>query len=573
MVSLATPVLSDSAVAGSNSNSSPEQRPQDAPDPPRETAPAQTPSQASIREMFLESNVNATFAIRPFEEGLDQSRRGLDERLILRAMRLLLESPACPSSQSSAAEKRSRSGSNTPRSSTQAEKPHSVRLARLQGQAMAGIRYDHAEGTLASTLSEVVALRASRRLGATNSALEAESLLLCYLDGLRHGNPGNSALAAGATKLTAGLSREGPQASASLRQRAVFFAVDRWHSAFFNTPHTLTGRAVPQDATAAALIASLGDMSRAPMGTAPAEVLRASLVFGTLTDMAQDQGGWKYVSLADCDSAIHSVGAAEDWDSVEASTPERPTTAGSVESRDSDRLPEAHIYSVQAFRSALRGVIRLWYRFQTLPSSTALTIKEAVTLLEAFEDAMLYGTARAAPDPKTLLLRTFIGHHVFALAACTISWLSRALALLAKVELLKEDTSDAREREAATSLASFNAAKADATTITHLWRRTQDFARMIGPLCLFSSGKGAEVRPLYLRIASFNHSTVSYMAALDDVGQAGSQDLGQQNPLQDKLATLQAEIDGRASLAQELGPLGLVLASTTNKEGWALIQD
>lgn len=503
---------------------------------------------AALRDAFRDSPINATFAIQPMRR--DRSTLRLDDRLVKRAMKLLMEpaSPAASAAVAAAADEGSRDGTpSTTVSNAMGLRPHGVRVAQLQGQAIAGIRCDKAQGSLPSAASGIAAIRLARRLSTATRALEADALMLCYLDTARLGNPDNSALAAAAAKLSAIGSSDEDCTDESLRRACVLLSLDRWHAASFNTPFTMTGRLVPEQATHTRLIGSLGDLSSAPLGTTPAEVLRTALMFGTLQELATSRGGWKNVALADLESVIHSTGADGDDDDADGST-------------SHDESSES-LYTVRALRYALRGAVRLFYRLQTLPDSSRISITTIKTVLEAVEETLLAGTSKTPPDPKTLLMRCAIGPHVYAMAANALSWMSRAIAFYVKTQ---------RQRTAG-SHTTTSPSTADLPECEYLRRCVQGYARMIGPLTLFAAGaETSGVRPLYLRVAAYNHSTVSYLDAFDSVSRDDA-DISESSPLRDAIAVLQAEVDGRASLTQDLGSMGLVLASSTNKEAWELM--
>lgn len=558
-----------------------------------ESQPA--PSHASPsdpRKHFAQSAINGTFGIRPLDDDNTDpnpaNTHGMDDRLVLRAMRLLAEPAGQPPRPPSSAvtsrmstpasfvgiEHSSNVISNGLKHRPITRKSHSARLGQLQGQCMTGAKFNAADGLLSSTVSGVAALVAARKVRAALSSIEGEALLLCYLDGLRHGNPDNSALAAACSKLSSSSSgggslsdRNGP-ASASvdathdeLRRNSALYAIDRWHSAFFNTTHAFSGRSVPDESSLCRQIEALKrEHHDGPLHETPAEVLRAAVMFDALQHMADARGGYKSVTLSHCESIIHSAGAANDRLDT-SSTPRSPSSTSSspsfAERTDNDAACSArgNLYTAHALRSGLRGAFILFYRLQTLPSSENLTQESLVTILEAVEGCVLAGPSRTPLDPQTLLMRSFIGPFVFALATAALSWLARAIALVARRSL------DA-------------AVEDNLTRLAYLRTKSQDYARMLGPLCVFAAGSGSTLQPLWLRIAAYNHTNVSYLSLLTGIVSHRGPDLQSvdaDSPLRDSQSTLQQEVDGRASLIQDMGPLGLVLASTTAREALDLL--
>lgn len=512
-------------------------------------------SSTALHRRFVLSSVNATFGIRPFLPSTSTSTAGgLDQRLVQRAMQLILEPVVAPS---------------VSEDSNATEKPHALRLARAQAQALAGLKCNGAEGSITAGTSSVASVRALRNLNAATAALESDALLICYLDALRHGNPDNSTLAAAAAKLFPSARANTDRDDDQFRRSSVLFSADRWHAFAFNTPFVVPCPMLPDILKPSGLAKAIGSMRHAPLKSAPTEILRAALMFSSLIDLAQTAGGWKNVTTADCESVLHCHSSETDGADVVGEDGENTPDP----STGSDVGIEASLYSVQALQTSLCGTVRLYHRMQTAPAATNVTVKSIANMIEALESCLLSDPGRTPPDPKTLLMRSFIGPYVFALAATTVMWLSRAIAIASK--------------RAHLALQGGNEAVAsELTTLEYLRKTTTDYSRLIGPLCFFAASSSTTdhsapegVRPLYLRIASFNHSTVSYLTALGDVslclrGDFESEDravkagVNEDSPLYDSERVLQNEVDGQAALLSEAGPLGVILLSTTNAEAW-----
>lgn len=548
-------------------------------------------SQASkVRQAFAYSEMNGTFGICPFDGGQAVSTAGMDDRLVVRAMQLLLE-PASPSSAPLASEAVSRM--TTPASVNGAEtgvrsvihgkargnhfgsshpKGHNARLGHLQGLCMAGVRFNGADGFLSSSNSAMSAIAAARKVRNALSCLEGEALLLCYLDGLRHGNPDNSALAAACSKVSM---CHGQEADApTSRRNCALFAVDRWHSTFFNTSHALTGRALPSEETLYRQMEEYAQDASGCLNGAPAEVIRAALMFNSLQDIAESHGGYKNVSGSQCESIIHSAGSLDGSGSPGSS--EHRQSADSLddishqgEQTNAQQELHGNLYTLAALKTTLRGTFQLFFHLQTLPLSTDLTPKALRTTLATVEECILVGPSRTPLNPQTLLMRSFVGPFVFGLASTAISWLARAIAVVAK-----------RSHRAITTGQDVQREKIDEELpqLAYLRVKLQDYARMLGQLSVYAAGTGQKVQPLWLRVAAYNHTNVSYLSLLTDIlspstSPSSASTLDTDSPLGDSMSSLCKEADGRAALIQEMGPLGLVLASTTAKEAWSLISD
>ncbi|CAO1619100.1 unnamed protein product [Sympodiomycopsis kandeliae] len=535
------------------------------------------------RRVFSRSTLNGTFGMRPVngQSASEVLMPGMDDGLVLRAMRLLAEPASEPVSLSS--ESRAASRMQTPSSlkemphpsgkkaSLSDVKPHCVRLGQLQGQCMAGAKFNGAEGLLSSAHSAVSAITAARKVRGAMAALEGEALLYCYLDGLRLGNPDSSALAAACAKLNV-CDNSSPPDAETVRRNCALFAIDRWHSSFFNASHALNGRALPDESLLCRQIERLkNDVGGALDGT-PAEVLRAALMLNSLSDLASSHGGYKNITLSQCESIIHSAGAADERDDSDhggngvSADQSYDIACVEEEEKQAQSGPQGNLYGVAALKAALTGAFMLFYRLQTLPYASNVTLKSLVTILEAIEDCVLAGPTRTPLDPQTLLMRSFVGPFVFALATCAASWLSRAITLVAKrshERLAHASAEDGKEAN-------------DLTQLDYLRTKLQDYVRMLGPLTIFSAniGNGEGVRPLWLRIAAYNHTSVMYLSSLTDITHLNTRSdhkCETTSPLHESISTLAKEVDGRASLIQDLGPMGFVLASSTAKEAWDLL--
>lgn len=550
------------------------------------------PNGPKVRHAFAHCEINGTFGIRPLVGDEALFTNGMDDRLVVRAMQLLLDAASPPSALLTS---EAISRMTTPASVTGTEtirlvtpgrarqsnstKTHSAQLAHLQGLCMAGARFNGAEGFLSSSNSAVSAIAAARKVRNALSCLEGEALLLCYLDGLRHGNPDNSALAAACSKVSM---CHGQDADAgTTRRNCALFAVDRWHAAFFNTSHALTGRALPADGTLYRQMEEYTEGVDGCLRGTPAEVIRAALMFNSLQSIAESHGGYKNVSRSQCESILHSAGSLDDdvdspSEGCQSSDALDTLEIASVENGDEDEELQGNLYTVAALKTTLRGTFKLFFHLQTLPLSADVTPTSLRTTLTIIEECILVGRSRTPMNPKTLLMRSFVGPFVFAIASTAISWLARAITVVAK-----------RSHETlASQEAKRESIHEELPQIAYLGSKLHDYARMLGQLSICTASTGQQVQPLWLRVAAYNHTNVSYLSLLTDIlvppgssSEAEAESKPQSSapnpssPLRDSISSLCKEADGRAALIQEMGPLGLVLASTTAKEAWSLITE
>lgn len=548
--------------------------------PLRSLDKASIPQAVVHRQQFARSNINGTFGLRRFDGANDAF--AVDDPLLQRALRLLTEAAGPTQSASESVSRMttpaSVSGMDFANPGKRVQKSHNARLGQLQGRCMSGMGFNWADGLLLSSNSNMSAIGTAREIRARVSALEGEALVLCYLDSIRHGNPDNSALAAACSKLTSSSGSGGHSDPEPLRRHSAVFAMDRWHSASFNTPHAFAGPALPSEERICRQIEAFSAQHDGPLDTAPAEVLRAALMFDLLRDLADACGGYRNLSMSQCQSIIYSTGPPEGSRQPSTSSggpsvggSQAPVSSGSASSQDErqrEGTDEPNLYSVEALREMLKSSFVLFFCLQTLPEASKLNIKSLGAILRTLERSIFLGDGMIPLDPETLVMQSFIGPFVFALAATAVSWLGRAIALVSK---------QTRQASLSASESQDNAASKDLNTLGHLCKKLRDYARMMGSQSVFAAGRGQKVQPLWLRVAAYNNTNVSYLSRLQDIAwaqeDASRASAESHSPLEDTLDTLRGEVDGRAALIQEMGPMGLVLVSTTAHEAWALLPD
>lgn len=209
----------------------PANRPVPGPSRSRPTMPFGTVG--SIKSAFYNTDLQGTFAILASADEA-HSVAGLDDRILLRGIRLVIDGIEDPTTRvvrptTTASRSRSKNspfntGSVTS-SAIETRKLHSSRVAQLVGQVSAGLYAGDGNSSTLRAGTSPQAFRAARGLASRRAALEADTLILCYLDALRHAQANPSALAAAISKLGSGVQNEQP---ATLRRRTVLYMMDRW---------------------------------------------------------------------------------------------------------------------------------------------------------------------------------------------------------------------------------------------------------------------------------------------------------------------------------------------------------
>ncbi|SPO31124.1 uncharacterized protein UTRI_05234_B [Ustilago trichophora] len=530
---------------------------------------------AEIKSKVVTSFLHATFPIVPTRSEGESSANPsssniarLEDRVLVRGLRLLTE----PVEMVTAAQEVSAKGAPTP--SGAKTQSHAARVASLIGQASAGLGGPRDELALhARTGAD--GLRALRKVSHRLSCQEADLLMLCHLDHLRNGRNNNSALAAAVSKLGSGSHVQNDRET--YRRRTLLFMLDRWHAIAFGTPHLLMGRFGMERHSFRSMKEALGDVSQSPLGDAVYEVLRCAIMLGQLNDLVQNNGGWKGISNSDVDAVIHS--ATDENERLTASEPtatdENTNAASSSGTSSSDSHSAPGLLSTEALRYSLESLVRCYYALHTVPAAKDARVKDLHRIFTLAESILVLGTAKTPISLQGKLVQSAIGPHVLAVAGVAFSWCLRIVCKMVASTLPPSYPTSSTS----TSLPATDATSTEASTpitptsfpLEFYRRKILDYARMCGPFCLFSGGpptSAASIAPIYLRLALYFNSTVSFASQLGSLVSPQSE---KQSPVHQDAIALGNEADNVLDMAKEMGFLGYVLAGTTQGDAWRLL--
>ncbi|PWY98035.1 hypothetical protein BCV70DRAFT_165537 [Testicularia cyperi] len=526
---------------------------------------------AELKDKLFATYLHATFPILPFrteDEGGQRARSvaALEDRVLARGMRLLMDPvdmTGMPRSvEAEVAHDADHSRSGTPAASVASAassgskaKTHAVKVAQLVGQASAGLGNSRDELALQAR-SDVERLRALRKIAQRLSGQEADLLMLCHLDHLRNGQSNNSALAAAVSKLGSGACAQNDRET--YRRRTMLFMLDRWHAVAFGTPHLLQGRFGMERNSFRSMKDALAPLSpTSPLGDGVYEVLRAAVMLGQLDDLAQNNGGWKSVSLTDVEAVIHSATDANERDTVVQSV--RRANEGEEEA-----VPD--LLSSAALRYSLESTVRCYHALRTLPIGKDAKVEDVQRVFGLAERIVVLGTVKAPISLQGKLIQSAIGPQVLAIAGVAFSWCLRIICRLVSKSLASEP----KTSTSTSTPASSTKTSVECLPLEHYRRKIQDYVRMCGPFCMFSGGIPTDpgsFKGVYLRLALYFNQTVGFASAMGSL----VTDLPPQSPAKEDPTALASDADSVAECLADLGCLGYVLASTNPRESWRLL--
>ncbi|CAO1628791.1 unnamed protein product [Parajaminaea phylloscopi] len=532
--------------------------------------------EGDLQESFAKCSANVTFGLGHMCSEVADASSTVDRTLLRRAMAL-------------ATERIHADGSGSP--SRERRDSHVLRLASLRGEALTGRGESTALSKIETSSEGLAAIRAARSISSATAGVESDALLLCYLDGVRFGKPDAASLAVAVSRFSSTLDGH-CWADDTVARASALYSVDRWHAFAFGSPFVLPESQVSEHVMTAHLRTLLAGTKEKHgpgcQGVMSLEVLRAALIFSALIGTAHRANGWRHVSPAECEAVFNYYGDrtlthAYEHEHHAASSLERAksVTLGERDVRDDNTVDDD---PGQAFGRSLRSCIRLYCRVQTTHWDHTLTVKVAAGLVEALELCLL---PDATDDPArrgTLLLQSFVGPHVFSVVAASLMLIDRTIAYL--LQGLRSTHEGDMPTQKPTN----------PDVLEDLHRRAQHCATVLNIRCLTAAEvventglrrtglaqgfDASDVGPLYLRIAVFNETTVRTLAALNDIRrtdrlqhtQSESHPAKNTSSLERRKGALLEELSGMAELIGDSGPLGLVLASTTDAEAWILAQ-
>lgn len=525
---------------------------------------------AQVKAKVVTSFLHATFPVVAMRNEGESSRTAnrintqntsniarLEDRVLVRGMRLLVEPVEMLTSQHDA--------------QTTKSQAHAARVASLIGQASAGLGGPREE-LIRQAGSGTDALRALRKVAHRLSGQEADLLMLCHLDQLRNGHNNNSALAAAVSKLGSGCNvQNDPE---TYRRRTLLFMLDRWHAIAFETPHLLTGRFGVERQSFRSMKDALGDVSQLALGEGVYEVLRCAIMLGQLNDLVQSNGGWKAVSKSDVEAVIHSA-----MDENERATTLDPSPSSQVSSSiDASQADSAcpDVLSTAALRYSLENLVRCYHALHTLPNARDVTLDDLHRMFNLAESVVVLGSAKTPISLQGKLVQSAIGPSVLAVAGIAFSWCLRIICMMVASSLgtgAKRIGTRPSPTDAQASTTDTLASSVSRTSfpLEFYRRRIFDYMRMCGPFCLFSGGaptSTASFAPVYLRLALYFNSTVSYAS---QVGSLVSPQSTRSSPVHQDATALGSDADNLLFMANEMGALGYILAATSLADAYSLL--
>ena len=478
---------------------------------------------AAVKASFFSSHLNESLPVVHPANHTSLTEMGLSEGMLVRAIKLLLE-PVEDDSASTPPSPPSASSINTVRTL-----PHSQRLQLVIGRAMMGdedLQARHLSGS--PCFSSLAGSNGTKEtIHHAQAGLEADSLILCYLDALRRGQANGAVLAAAMSKLTmAGFSSQ-----AGLARQVVALIVDRWHAVGFNAPFHLT---MTLSQTYADLLRNLPG-SNSDVHSVTSEILRGAMAFQLFREALQGEGN--KVSHDDMEAILCRMKLDDG-------------------SKSTDTM-DAH--STQAMRPSICNTLRAYHALFQLPrilGEAAATDDVTAQLVDAhlrlIDGVLTVGRTGAVVDAGFPVVRSYV--------TVLLAWLSRTIAFLARQALLDMPKPHA-----------------DLETLELLRRRVYDWLSLIWRISLHANEPKdkCSFTLLYSRIAAFAHANVGYVAQLGDLGSQGEkvEGLQEDNPIRDDDQILGKEADGFREAFLRLGPLGVALSATDNRDAWALHAD
>lgn len=393
--------------------------------------------------------------------------------------------------------------------------------------------------------------------------IEADALILCYLDSLRNARPAGTILAAAVQRInecanTNAFASE--RLSESIKKKAVVaMVVDSWHSIAMNSPRTLivSGTSFMTKSSIDDLTTLLlGSESHVDDGSQAADILRGAMMFGFARSSVEDDG---------CDDGgLTDEALQESIERADLSDGQKPN------------------------RSALRSVLHIYKALRNLPAASHNTdlafIEHHVRLAHELL-ALLHA------DDAPSIVNTFVIVTMLSLVAALLAWDGLALAAFASDETSSWLSLTRREPSAAAA-----AAHADVVdSVEKILVRAEEALQMIASIAriaypqrgmeqaAYRSGEGdnrhpepgeasshlsADVSgsfaPVCERVAIFSQATARALDTLfgrDQDSRRVTAKLTEPPVFQTPEASWD-QVNAFAKAVQRHGPLGVVLAAT-----------
>jgi hypothetical protein len=497
---------------------------------------ARQPDTASDwKGIYFSSSLARSFPVLSLERYASTAEMGLSDELVVHAIELLCDpvggkdgaSSSSPAFESSAMSKTS-------------PLHHDRHMQMVIGRAVAGrcdsVRWRNPssaaaspESTSTTTTGDAIRAQQKAQLG-----IEADALMLCYMDVLRRGRSSSSLLAAAAFKLA--MMRSARQEGAG--KKVALMMIDRWHAVGFNTPFHVAANDLKSMDHASLL--RLLPAASSQSNTMASQVLRGALAFGRFREALDD---------------LHSVDKRISPLDVEAILCSLELDKGS------DAAGHGDPFSTQGMRPCLRNALRAYHALYQLPRISQTERQERVVVMIDSIDRRLQiisgiiCVGENVIDSDSQLAKSCLGPFIYSIAATLLAWSSRVIAVKA------HDTMTS-------SLSTFET-RSRLEILEEHRRRIYQWLRVLDHLCVQADRPtdACSLSLLYARLATYIQANRSYVARIGNLGTGltSINDLAADSPIRHDGSLIRRRADGILDRFLDQGPLGLALS--TDKHG------
>ncbi|UZJ52332.1 hypothetical protein CBS101457_001652 [Exobasidium rhododendri] len=393
--------------------------------------------------------------------------------------------------------------------------------------------------------SSAKSLRAMQKMATSHLDLQADTLMLCYLDALRRGQANDALLAAAVAKSTM---IKGPLSEARMGRRVVLMVMDRWHATGFHSRfHIPSSSITGNNKDHTALLHALPAASRQPQSVASV-CLRAAMLFGLFRETLE---------------ACPRMGVRVANIDVEAMLRDMQLDD------DSDASDGADNYGSQEMRPSIRNALRAYHALYQLAHIVeregrlegVITLESVDKKLQLIEGIMSVGVSGAVINAASQLASSYLSPVILSIASVLLSWLSRMITLKA--------------REILTSTNSSFEVSCRLQTLEYLRRKIYGWLRLISTLCrdIDRPTEPCSFSLLHARVVLFANANVDYLSKIGDLGAkiTSIDDLGASTPIREEFDVIRRDANGILHAFIDRGPLGSVLSTTLPGDAYHLL--